>query len=125
MATVLVIDDDVDIVESIREVLEDEGYSVVTARNGEEALQLLTNVTPSVILLDLAMPRMDGGEFRELQLRSPTLATIPTIVMSAADRTPEKAAPLEPHECLVKPIKLATLLEAVGRYCTPTNRVVR
>jgi CheY-like chemotaxis protein len=117
MPTVLVIDDDLDIVDSIRDVLEDEGYTVIAATDGEEALVRLASVKPELILLDLAMPHMDGGTFREAQRRNPALAGIPTVVMSAADRTREKAAPLMPDDCLVKPIRLATLLEVVNKYC--------
>jgi CheY-like chemotaxis protein len=116
-ATVLVIDDDLDIVDSIREVLEDEGYTVVVAKDGEEALERLTGLTPQLILLDLAMPNMDGSAFRTAQRQNPALAKIPTVVMSAADRTREMAMALDPEDCLLKPIKLATLLEVVARYC--------
>jgi CheY-like chemotaxis protein len=117
MPTVLVIDDDLDIVDSIRDVLEDEGYTVIAANDGREALERLASIKPELILLDLAMPHMDGGSFREAQRKDPSLASIPTVVMSAADRTPEKAAPLAPDDCLVKPIRLAALLEVVARYC--------
>lgn len=114
--SVLVIDDDEDNREVLGEVLGEAGYSVVCARDGAEALQLLGELRPDVILLDLHMPIMDGLEFRAAQRRDPSLARIPTVVMSAADRLKDRLAELAPAEMLRKPVKLAHLLSIVKRY---------
>ncbi|HEX4743924.1 MAG TPA: response regulator, partial [Candidatus Limnocylindria bacterium] len=59
-APILVVDDDPSILETVQAILEGEGYSVVTATNGREALQVLERVTPFLMLLDMRMPVLDG-----------------------------------------------------------------
>jgi CheY-like chemotaxis protein len=114
---VLVVDDDKDIRETIREVLEAEGYSVATAENGAAALKQLRHVHPQLILLDLTMPVMDGISFREEQMNDDSLAAIPTIVMSARTDPGKDAGPLLVRACLAKPLDLDELLSLVGHYC--------
>jgi CheY-like chemotaxis protein len=83
-ATILLVDDNSDILEVIRVLLEHKGYDVVTAGNGAEALaQLRARLAPQLIILDLTMPVMDGWELRDRQLADPALRDIPTIVYSA------------------------------------------
>jgi CheY-like chemotaxis protein len=124
---VMVVDDDEAIRETIAALLEEEGYSVVSAANGTEALGLLQKITPEVILLDLTMPVMSGQQFRSRQLGDPSLAKIPTVVMTAADRVHEKAADMQFAETLSKPIKMQQLLDTVDRYCSrePSPRADR
>ena len=114
--SVLLIDDDFDIRQVLSEIIEDEGFSVQSAPNGAAALDLLTTVTPKVILLDLNMPVMSGREFRIAQRRDPALARIPTVVISAIDRMGESIADLEPDLTLAKPIRLTELIAIVRRY---------
>ena len=120
-ALVLVVDDDTDIRETIGSVLEDAGYAVATAANGEEALRYLrSHDAPKLILLDLMMPVMDGIEFRTRQRQDPALARIPVVVISAdADHAAAYAA-RHLADFLVKPFKLAALLEIVSRHCVAT-----
>jgi CheY-like chemotaxis protein len=113
---VLIVEDDDDNREVMGEVLSDEGYSVSYARDGAEALSQLRCARPDIILLDLNMPIMSGLEFRAAQVRDPTLALIPTVVLSAVDRLREFAGELEPHAAVAKPLKLAQLLSIVRRY---------
>ncbi len=116
-ACVLVVDDDLDICEAIQTVLELDGYRVVTATDGAEALERLHGgVRPCVIILDLMMPRMNGFQFREQQLRDPVLREIPVVVLSGDGRAETKARALG-VEGLRKPIALDVLLGAVGRSC--------
>lgn len=83
-ATILLVDDNSDILEVIRVILELEGYRVATASNGAEALaRLHEGLDPQLIILDLTMPVMDGWEFRDRQLADPALRDIPTIIYSA------------------------------------------
>ena len=85
--TILVVDDDADIRDSVAEVLEDAGYRVQQAANGREALDYLqASAYPCIILLDLMMPVMDGPQFRAAQQSKPTLAGIPVVVISAGAR---------------------------------------
>src|SRR5689334_6104245 len=82
MDTILVVDDDEDILEALRDLLRDEGYDVVAARDGRTALERLRGgLRPRLILLDLMMPTMNGYEFRREQRADPALAGIPTIVV--------------------------------------------
>jgi CheY-like chemotaxis protein len=82
---VLVVDDDAEIRELLRRMLEPEGYSVVEANNGRVALDRLRDVSPSVVLLDLMMPEMDGFEFVTEFRRDPRWRGIPIVVITARD----------------------------------------
>lgn len=112
--TVLIIDDDPDIRDALRQVLEDEGYHVAVACDGQDALrQLAHNAPPTAILLDLCMPVMDGWEFRKHQLKDPLLAAIPLIVMSAFGSACSAAHAMGAREWMDKPIALEQLLNAL------------
>jgi len=90
--TVLVVDDNEGVRETLALLLEMTGYRVETAIHGREALDYLhTNPAPSLILLDLRMPVMSGVEFRSEQRRSPDLAKIPVIVCSAEVKASDNA----------------------------------
>ena len=108
----LVVDDDRGIRETLGEVLRDERYSVLLARDGGEALELLAaGPVPRLILLDLAMPGMDGASFLERQRSDPRLQRIPVVVFSADDRAPRTGA----AGWLRKPVDLGDLLDTVAR----------
>jgi CheY-like chemotaxis protein len=84
----LLVEDEPGLSDVTAELLERSGYSVVTAADGREALQMLrSGLRPSVILLDVMMPVMDGREFRHVQRADPDLRDIPVVVMSAAPFT--------------------------------------
>jgi CheY-like chemotaxis protein len=113
---VLLVEDDREVRESIAEILEEEHVPVLTAAHGEAALELLRHCSrpPSLILLDLMRPVMDGWQFREEQARDPALARIPVVVISA---TANHERPLEGASAfLKKPINLEHLLEVVRKY---------
>jgi len=115
----LIIEDDPDVSDALASVLREEGYEVVTAANGLEGLQQLRGGTPpSLILLDLMMPVMDGYRFRAEQLRDPTLAAVPVLVLTAgiADARMDT---LGAAGALHKPIDLDVLLSAVRAHCLP------
>ena len=115
-ATVLVVEDDFDLRDALVPILEYEGHRVVSAANGQEALDRLhTMPPPSLILLDLMMPVMDAEEFRAEQLRDPTLASIPVVVMSAHPSAEERAARIGAAGCVKKPFEIEDLLEQVRR----------
>jgi CheY-like chemotaxis protein len=82
---IVLVDDDPDIREALTDVLEDRGFQVRTASNGREALGLLRRLSPppSVILLDLMMPILDGYGFLEEHRKDPTLAAIPVAIITA------------------------------------------
>lgn len=112
MLSVLVVDDERDIREAVSEVLADEGYQVLDAGDGAEALSKVREHHPDVILLDLMMPRMNGWEFRAAQKDDPELSRIPVIVISALG----KVAGLDAAEFIQKPFELDQLLTAVRQH---------
>lgn len=115
---VLLVEDDSDIRSTIADVLELEGYRVVTARNGRDALERLSAPQrPCLILLDLMMPGMNGWEFRQEQVRSEELASIPVVILSGDGSIEQKAASLQVAGHLRKPVQLEALLDMIRRYC--------
>jgi CheY-like chemotaxis protein len=121
-ATVLVVEDDFDLCDALVPILEYDGHRVVSAANGREALDRLHEMAPpSLILLDLMMPVMDGEQFRAEQLRDPALASIPVVVLSAHAHAEERAARIGAVACLRKPFDVDVLLEQVRRSTTVTD----
>jgi len=118
---ILVVDDDFELRESLCAALEEEGFAVAGAGNGREALDYLrresrSQHSPSVVLLDLMMPVMNGWEFRAEQRRDPAIASIPVVILSAFARaTDEELRDVETF--LRKPVDMPTLLEALRPYC--------
>jgi CheY-like chemotaxis protein len=111
---IFVVDDDVDLRETIGELLEDEGYPIRLFQNGRGALELLrAGVRPRLILLDLMMPEMSGWEFRAEQLRDASLREIPVVVMTASRGFDREA--LAGSEILHKPVGIGEILAAVER----------
>ena len=116
---ILVIEDDNDTRELLQELLEVEGYDVDTAANGKDGLaKLRTSATPSMILLDLAMPVMDGCAFRQYQQNDPKYSKIPVVILSADDHLDTKQMFLGAVGLLKKPIDLTQILRAVHKYAS-------
>lgn len=115
---VLIVEDDSCIRETVKEVLEMEGYRVHTAENGREALELLRNdiAYPVLILLDLMMPVMNGWQFLEARRNSRTFSKLPVVVVSAVA---EEARDSGATEILRKPPDLESLLSAVRHHVRP------
>jgi two-component system response regulator MprA len=114
---ILIVDDDEDIVETLTMVLADAGYSVVTANNGEGALaHLRRGLRPSLILLDLMMPVMNGWQLHELLTADPMFGTVPVVAISGDGSIQRKAPQVGAVAWLRKPFDLAELLETVRRY---------
>lgn len=113
---VMVVEDDLAVRETVQELLEEEGYRVIPASNGREALEHLRRAAaPSVILLDLMMPVMDGWQLRAELARDPRLSGIPVVVMSADERVQQKVQGLSVAAVLQKPVTLDDLLATVSR----------
>ncbi|HET8540984.1 MAG TPA: response regulator [Anaeromyxobacter sp.] len=115
MVTVLVVDDERDIREAVSEALKDEGYEVVDATDGAEALRQLRAHHPDIVLLDLMMPGMNGWEFCAARSHDPEFSTIPVIVLSALGRV----SGLDAAAFLQKPFELDALVSTVRRYAPP------
>ena len=114
---VLIVEDDESAREALAAFLEAEGYPVREAANGQEALDRLQQENVGLILLDLMMPVMDGWEFRAVQMRDPTLAGIPVMVITADASARSRANSLGVEGYMTKPIQFPQLLAFVDRYC--------
>lgn len=109
---ILVVDDEEDIREGLREVLEDAGYQVQVASNGREGLAGLRHARPCAVILDIIMPVMSGTEMYAEMQRDPQLADIPVII-STSDPSRAPSGVL----LMKKPINIDRLLETVGAFC--------
>lgn len=117
---VLVVDDEPSIRQLLVDALDAEGYEVTTATNGAHALASLEKHVPDVILLDLAMPIMDGFTFRLRQLERPALAIVPVIVISAEPHLETRMQVLSPHAYLSKPFDVDRMLAMVATALVAT-----
>lgn len=115
---VLVVDDDESIREFVSVALADEGYTVLTARDGAAALQAVHRQRPGVILLDMRMPVMDGWEFSRVYRATPP-PHAPIIVVTAARDAADRAAQIDADGYLAKPFDLLDLIAMVERYLGP------
>jgi CheY-like chemotaxis protein len=112
--TVLVVEDEEDLREMMREALELNGYTVATAEDGRQALAQISRIEQlCLVLIDLLMPGMNGWElFHELRRRS-ELEQVPVVVYSSvANRAPDGAT-----RVLQKPLTFVELLSTVREYC--------
>lgn len=111
---ILVVDDDLDLRESMQEILEMEGYSVATAANGRLALELLRQgERPDLILLDLMMPVMNGAQFLGALRADADLKDLPVLLVTAfADR----ARDLPAEHVLEKPLDFPAFLALISAF---------
>jgi two-component system, chemotaxis family, chemotaxis protein CheY len=112
---VMLVDDDEDLREITSTLLTSEGYQALEARNGKEAIEVLTKARrlPRLIVLDLGMPILDGRGFLKWRKRDPIVAKIPVIVVSGSSLP----FPLEGVEaCLRKPVEVAGFLRLIADY---------
>jgi len=117
--TVMVVDDERDVRESVCEMLQARGYDVVCAEDGRVALERLHNgCLPDIILLDLMMPGMNGWQFREAQSGDPRFADIPVVVITATRHLRE----IKAEEVVHKPIRPEQLLRVVERWSVRDTR---
>lgn len=115
--TVLVVEDDRDSRDTLRELLELEGWPVATARNGAEGLARMRELRPGLVLLDLLMPGMGGAEVCRRRAEDPSLSAIPVALITAdLDLAPELREP-ELVARLEKPLRIRELLALVERHC--------
>ena len=118
---ILVIEDEPQMIDLIRLILETRGYRVIAAQGGEEGLDTMRNERPDLILLDIMMPEMDGGDVYHRMQQEPELSQIPVIVVTA------KAAPIDRvlwmnvaqvDDYVTKPFGPDDLLNSVERVLT-------
>ncbi len=112
--TVLVVEDEVELREMMCEALEMEGYTVVVACEGAEALTALERIEHlCLVLLDLMMPGMNGWDFFDAMKARPEFASVPIVVHSSSP----SSAPVGVTRVIQKPLKLERLLAVVHEYC--------
>jgi len=114
---VLIVDDHPPTREALSALLDSEGYHVLEAGNGLEALQLIDTVAqpPCLVLLDLVMPVMDGREFLKARAQDHALSRIPVVVLSSSARDGQVMEGAE--ACLRKPASLEALLRLLSHLC--------
>jgi CheY-like chemotaxis protein len=111
--SILIVEDDHDTRVALRELLEEVGYEVLSAADGRSGIEILARQKPTMVLLDLMMPVMDGWQFLRAKAEDPELASVPVIVMSASGR---RADPV-PGAYIEKPICMDRLLPLANRFC--------
>lgn len=123
MKRILIVDDKATSRELLRTVLEKQGYAIVEASNGEEALEKTRSEAPDLILLDLQMPLRNGYEVLAELRKDPAYAKLPIIALTASamqgDRERALAAGFTGY--LAKPVTLAALRSEVQELLEPEN----
>lgn len=112
---ILLVDDDETILNSVEYLLTDEGYSVIVAANGRDALARISEQSPSLILLDMKMPVMDGWAFTAAYRETPG-PHAPIIVMTAAHNSGVRALEISADDFIAKPFDVNDLLDLVRKY---------
>jgi two-component system, chemotaxis family, chemotaxis protein CheY len=122
--SILVVEDDIDVREALVDVLQARGYQVFSAPNGMEALDRIhrEGLRPAVIILDLMMPMMSGGEFLEHLANDPWRSGVPVVVVTAQPRR-SREIPVAVAAVLHKPLPLAHLLETIRSLCSELPQV--
>jgi CheY-like chemotaxis protein len=115
---VLVVDDEDVIRDTLAEILEAQGYPVQTASNGAEALEVIQEVRPSIVVTDVHMPRMDGVQLVE-QLRERGYDPPIVVVTGTMRSVHDVLQVMEVDECILKPFDINQLLDAIERLRCP------
>jgi len=115
---ILVVDDEVDLVETFRFPLEMEGFEVLVSYNGEDALNKARKESPDLILLDLMLPKLDGYKVCRLLKFDEKYKHIPILMLTAKIQEKDKTLGIETgaNEYITKPFEMDSLLEKVKRY---------
>ena len=113
--TILVVEDDLDILEVIKIILEEKNFSVLTLNNSSEIFNKLKIVTPDLILLDIWMMGMDGLEITKKLKSSPITKQIPVVLLSAANEGEKKAKEVNADDFLAKPFEIEDLIQKINK----------
>jgi len=120
---ILVIDDEPDLVDFVKNWLESKGYEVITAHDGPEGLKKAGEEKPSLVILDVKMPGMDGFEVLDQLRDNPETQYLPIVILTQRRETGSlfKAKEMGTTDYIMKPFKLEELLEMVNRYVLYTK----
>ena len=115
---ILIVDDEADLVETVRFPLEMEGYHVLVSYNGEDALNQARKEKPDLILLDLMLPKLDGYKVCRLLKFDDRYKHIPILMLTAKTQEKDKALGMETgaNEYITKPFEMDDLLRKVKAY---------
>ncbi len=114
--TILIIEDELDILNVLQDFLISENYRVLSSLNGLEALKILKNEPPpNLILLDMKMPVMNGWEFSK-EYRKQFSKRSPIVVMTAAAEAQDRAADIQANSWIEKPFNLEPFLEKIKKF---------
>ncbi len=118
MKKILIVDDEVDLVETVRFPLEMEGYHVLISYNGEDALNQARKENPDLILLDLMLPKLDGYKVCRLLKFDDRYKHIPILMLTAKTQEKDRALGMETgaNEYITKPFEMDDLLKKVKTY---------
>ena len=119
--TILVVDDDRLAVELAKHNLEACGYAVLTAPNGQEALERLKSKIPDLIILDVQMPDMNGYTFIIEKDKIPEYVNIPVVMLTASNETEPLFRRHRVKEYLIKPVKPQDLVDKVAQLAGPPD----
>jgi len=115
---ILIVDDDADMTEVIELILQEAGYRTRTAANGRDALEAVETAMPSLILLDMLMPVMNGWQFAR-EFRGRHGHAVPIVVASAAEHVHARGEEVAANDVLPKPFDVSDLMGVVGRHVPP------
>jgi two-component system, OmpR family, response regulator VicR len=123
---IMVVDDEPDVVDLVKLVLESDGFSVVTAYSGKEALEKIDREMPDLVLLDIMMPQMDGWEVYSRIRANPRTKDIPVAMLTAKSQSIDKMIGLhvvKVDDYITKPFGRSELLERVKRILKEKGRL--
>ena len=122
---ILIVDDETDYVQTVQDMLEISNYSVISAHNGKQALNIIPQQQPDVILLDLIMPVMDGIELLKRLKSNPEFKNIPVIMLTGQSELGDVARAQEcgVDDYIVKPFDRNLLLEKIKQVIEKARKV--
>ena len=117
-ARVLIADDDTDIVETLKFMLEAEGFEVLTAYDGEEALKTARTAFPDIILLDVMMPKINGYKVSRLLKFDKKFQDIPILMITARSQIEDQLIGEETgaDEYITKPFEISNVIDLINKY---------
>jgi DNA-binding response OmpR family regulator len=115
---ILIVDDEIDLVETIRFPLESEGFTVLAAYNGEDGLNMARTENPDLILLDIMLPKLDGYKVCRLLKFDERYKNIPILMLTARAQEKDRLMGMETRadEYITKPFDMDELIEKVKAY---------
>jgi twitching motility two-component system response regulator PilH len=118
MSRILVVDDSPTVLYVVKQMLAEGGYEALAATDGEDALRLASQARPSLILLDLILPKVNGYEVCRQLKSAPETAHIPVVMVTSKTRDADREWGIEQgaDDYVTKPFDAQNLLEVIGRF---------